>query len=210
MTAEQQELYDAHRVWALKIASRVADRSRLNAAEAEPLKNAALVGLIQAAQRFDPKRGLAFKTMAGMRICGAATDCIRDEGWQPRGSYKKDRWRPECWEGVTLKKCSLDAAVATRKNSDDGKALMGFLPLSDKGLAALEASEEVEWLLAGLKPMEQFVLRQYYLLDESMKAIAEALGLSESRVCQIHARAIANLKRANGVTSAAFGSGSRG
>jgi len=208
MTAEQQELFDAHRVWALKIANRGAQRSQLRPEEAEPLKNAALVGLIQAAQRFDPERGLAFKTMAGLRIAGAVTDCLRGESWVPRGMYKKTD-QNECWE--QLRKTGLRKISLNFQPDQDGdrRQLQDCIRLPDKSLT-LDATDEVEWMLAGLRPMEQFVLRQHYLHDEPMKAIGDALDLSESRVSQICKAALENLRRVNGVTNAESGSGSRG
>lgn len=207
MTAEQQVLWDDHRVWALKIAAKAARRSQLRPDEAEPLKTAALVGLIQAVQRFDPARGLAFKTMAGMRIFGAVVDCLREESWVPRGVYNKAEPR-ECWDRIRvtgLQKISLNSAPADSERTQLIDAIR--LPMATP---ALEVKEEVEHLLGQLRLLDGFVIRMIYLSGETMKAVAEVLDLSESRVCQIHARAIANLKRANGVTSAAFGSGSRG
>lgn len=192
MTADQQALYDAYRVWALKIASRVANQSQLNATEAEPLKTAALVGLIQAAQRFDPSRGLAFKTMAAMRIAGAATDCLRTESWVPRGVYSKTNPR-ECWKQVReqgLRKVSLNQPAA----HSDTLRIQDLIRLQMK-TPAIDNVDAVDRLLRMLQPKERQVLQAYFLQDKSMKEIGVEMGLSESRVCQLHGSAIAYLRR---------------
>jgi len=93
-------------------------------------------------------------------------------------------------------------------SSEERKALKDLLQRENPE-SALDLSEVVEWLLAALRPIEQFVIRQYYLQDESMKAIGAALGLSESRVCQIHAAALARLRRESRAIDAGSGSGSR-
>lgn len=205
MTAEQEVLFRDHYAWALKIANRLAQRSHLRPDEAEPLKNAALVGLIQAAQRFEPERGLAFTTLAGTRIAGAVTDCLRAESWVPRGALRKDSGKPECWKDLApLQKVSLNQPIghSEKLQIQDRIRLQMRAP-------ALDTTEEVEWLLAALPATEQFVIRQYYLQDESMKAIGEALGLTESRVCQIHAAAMARLRRESFAMSARSERGSK-
>lgn len=211
LTATEQALYDAYQSWALRIAAQMAQRSQLNSEDAEPLKTAALVGLIQACQRFDPCRGTVFKTMAGMRIAGAVTDCIRDWGWQPRGSYQKGKFKPKCWDGYELTKVSLDASLGTRKHEERG-TLRALLPLEDKSLANLERADWVAHLLKQLPEIEREVVRRYYLEDITLKEIGESMGFSESRASQLLGQAVRTLRGRFGSRAmfAESGSGSKG
>jgi RNA polymerase sigma factor for flagellar operon FliA len=48
-------------------------------------------GLIEAVDRFDPKRGLKFETYAITRIRGAIIDNLRSQDWVPRGVRKRTK-----------------------------------------------------------------------------------------------------------------------
>src|ERR1041385_875406 len=45
-------------------------------------------GLLEAAQRFDPRGGATFSTYAYYRIRGAIFDGLRQMGWLPRAAYR--------------------------------------------------------------------------------------------------------------------------
>lgn len=55
----------------------------------DELKSAAIYGLIEAAGRFDPNRGVLFKTYAETRIRGAVMDEIRKMDWFSRSMREK-------------------------------------------------------------------------------------------------------------------------
>jgi RNA polymerase sigma factor for flagellar operon FliA len=48
------------------------------------LEGAAVIGLLDAADRYDPARGVSFKTYAEQRIRGAVLDSLRKQDWAPR------------------------------------------------------------------------------------------------------------------------------
>jgi RNA polymerase sigma factor for flagellar operon FliA len=47
------------------------------------------LGLVEAAQRFDEERGIAFSTFAGRRLEGSIRDAIRREDWMPRATRSR-------------------------------------------------------------------------------------------------------------------------
>jgi len=57
--------------------------------DAEDLTSEGMIGLIQAAQRYDPDRGVAFSTFAVRRIRGAILDAFRRAGFVPRRAWGK-------------------------------------------------------------------------------------------------------------------------
>ncbi|MEQ1657632.1 MAG: sigma-70 family RNA polymerase sigma factor, partial [Hylemonella sp.] len=48
--------------------------------------------------------------------------------------------------------------------------------------------------IKGLPEREQYIMSMYYENDMNLKEIAAVLGITESRVCQLHSQSIARLR----------------
>ena len=59
--------------------------------EFEDLVEYGVIGLLEAADRFDAKHGVQFMTFAYYRIRGAIYDGLRGMGWMSRSEYTKAR-----------------------------------------------------------------------------------------------------------------------
>ncbi len=59
--------------------------------EREDLYGAGVIGLIDAVERFDESRGIAFTTFAEMRVRGAILDNLRSLDWASRSTRKRGR-----------------------------------------------------------------------------------------------------------------------
>src|SRR6187402_2298600 len=59
--------------------------------EMHDLINAGVLGLLDAVDKFEPERGVKFKTYAEVRIRGTILDSLRDLDWAPRSLRKKGR-----------------------------------------------------------------------------------------------------------------------
>jgi RNA polymerase sigma factor for flagellar operon FliA len=98
-------------------------------------------------------------------------------------------------EGVTL--VSLDGAVRDDEHGAGFEALVdGSLP---SPLGVLEAREQRRWLgrlIDGLPERERQVLALYYYEELTMQEIGAVLGVTESRVSQIHSGAVLKLRAA--------------
>ncbi len=57
----------------------------------EDLLQAGIIGLMDAIEKFEPQRGIKFKTYAELRIRGAVLDSLREIDWVPRNLRKKSR-----------------------------------------------------------------------------------------------------------------------
>src|SRR5262245_38582753 len=57
--------------------------------EARDLVSAGVLGLLDAIDKFQPERGVKFKTYAEVRIRGAMLDSLRELDWAPRSLRKK-------------------------------------------------------------------------------------------------------------------------
>ena len=74
--------------------------------------------------------------------------------------------------------------------------MVGHRDSADPGRLCSEEQfrEEVVAAIGRLPEKEQMVLSLYYERDLNLKEIGEVLGVTESRVCQIHGQALARLR----------------
>jgi RNA polymerase sigma factor for flagellar operon FliA len=70
------------------IAYRIAKRIPSNQ-DVEEFINIGVLGLIDAVERFDPSRGVPFKSYAEIRIQGSIVDALRAQDWTPRSVRRK-------------------------------------------------------------------------------------------------------------------------
>lgn len=193
-----------------------------------------MVGLIDAAHRYDEARGIKFETFAERRVRGAMIDALRRDAW-PRGVRRQRRELEAAREalrretGAEPSLADLAARVGTdearlgrtiiRINtiestsvlaSPDGPAevmlpdvcLPPETPSPDRIYETIEARARVRQALASLPPRERKVIALYYFRDVTMKQIGAEIGVNESRVSQLHARAIQRLQKALGTQNA--------
>lgn len=98
--------------------------------------------------------------------------------------------------GATL--LSLDQAVAV----DDEHDLTGLGDVIEDGAAVdaleemmeTESKDELLDAINGLAEQERLVIALYYYEEMTLKEIGETLGISESRVSQIHTKAIGRMR----------------
>ena len=150
-------------------------------ADRDDAASAAMIGLIGAVDRFDPRRGVPFEAYAALRIRGAVVDELRrvDE----RG--RADR-RPE----------GAELAVSLDDLMDKG-AHVG--PVVDDGFSERYEQEDlktrVQDALGRLPARQREVIARYYGDALTLRETGAKMGVSEARACQLHGRAIQNLKR---------------
>jgi RNA polymerase sigma factor for flagellar operon FliA len=187
-----------------------------------------VLGLMDAANRFDEDRGIKFETFAERRVRGAMIDALRREAW-PRGVRRARRELEAAREALRLElgyEPSL-ADLAARVGSDEkrlGRTIVRIntiestSPISagdhvseatlpavlvpsepeapDAAYARSETSDRVRRAIVSLPKRERRLISLYYFGDVTMKQIGAELGVNESRVSQLHARAIQRLRQA--------------
>jgi RNA polymerase sigma factor for flagellar operon FliA len=188
------------------------------------LVSAGALGLVEAAERFDPARGESFEAFATPRIRGAMLDDIRLRDTLSRDMRRalraisrgagvltqrlgREPLEQELAEHVGI---SLDDLRA-RRARQSGARVLG---LDDVGRDLLErvaderADDPQELAvrrelcdrlaadIAALPPRMQQVLALYYKENLSLREIGLVLGVTECRVCQIHGEATKRLRDA--------------
>lgn len=205
-----------------RVAKRVASRLPKQV-EISDLTQAGMLGLIDAADKFDGKKGVRFSTYAELRIRGAILDNLRSLDWVPRSLRRRRRdlegaeSRLESLLGRCPSEEELAAELAitpaelraTRERveraqvaSEVTKNVDEILPyVSDPGAVDPEAlieRREIEERLAGaierLPERERLVLTLYYYEELTMKEVGEVLGVNESRISQIHSKLVSKLR----------------
>ena len=210
-----------------QLARRVA-ASMPNSIDIGDLVQDGVIGLIDAARRFDEKRGIKFETFAERRIRGAMIDALRKDAW-PRGVRRQRRELEAAREelrrelgcepsladlaakvgsdekrlGRTIVRINAIESTSPLANADrmDESSLPQALVPSepeqpDTAYERQETKERIRAAIASLPPREQKVISLYYYGEATMKQIGAEIGVNESRVSQLHARAIRRLKDA--------------
>lgn len=186
----------------------------------EDLMSIGIIGLNEAIERFDPARGVKFETFASQRIRGIMLDEIRKVDWLPRSvrdKYKKaskslselnmDTVNGEKYakainmsvsefEQIKGYLANADAVSLTRSIGED-MTLEDVISGDSEVIEMYEDAEMKEQLVIALKQLperERMVVTLYYYEELTFKEIGKTLGISESRVSQIHSEVIAKLK----------------
>jgi RNA polymerase sigma factor FliA len=158
--------------------------------EANDLVSSGVIGLAEAWERFDASRGVAFEAYAVPRIRGAVIDAIRASDWVPRKARQRAR---NTGEQVAVL-VSLDGG---RNDGDDSQATQladESAPVPGAALLAGERKEELLENLKGLPEREKMIVTQHYFHGVQLATIARELGVTESRVSQLHGRALRMLR----------------
>jgi RNA polymerase sigma factor FliA len=174
--------------------------------DVDNLESAGVLGLVEAASKFDPERGVKFETFAAWRIRGAVFDELRRNCPLPQHLLEKlTRVRQAYKElpppvtvealaqatGLSVEEVAdcLAAMRMTRMISWENLAEPGLaLATEDKPDACAEREEQKQQLadaIAQLAERERLVVTLYYLEDLRLKEIGQLLALSESRVSRL-------------------------
>jgi RNA polymerase sigma factor FliA len=170
-----------------------------------------LMGLIGAIERFEPERGIKFETFAMTRIRGSIIDELRSLDWVPRSVRARAReievaqtrleheLQASLLEIANSSVYALDELWAISDSSGDQVSLLDTIsdPTAADPQEALDTSEVKDRLAEAIESLperEQLVVALYYYENLTLREIGEVLGVTESRVSQLHTKAVMRLK----------------
>lgn len=189
----------------------------------DDLIQAGMVGLLDALKRFDPHAGASFATFAGQRIRGAMIDELRTRDWLPRSVRRNARALDQCVHRLEQRLArppqEREIAAEMGMSLEDYRQLLNdtnnghLLPfeevVAERGepeaggngpptpFAALVDDQQRDRLIAAIELLperEKLLLALYYQEELNLKEIGVVLGVTESRVCQLHSQAVARLR----------------
>lgn len=113
--AERDALIAAHLAKVRLIAERIAAKLPPSI-EREDVYCAGVVGLLDAVERFDPRRGILFGTFAETRVRGAIFDSLRQSSWASRAACRRARVVRQTFQQIEREKrcAATEAEVAAR------------------------------------------------------------------------------------------------
>jgi len=187
--------------------------------EYDDLYQAGALGLLGAAGKYDGRGDASFATYAAYRIEGAILDELRKSSSGRRSLHRSLRKIERATneieaehgrgarESEVMEKAEMsadeyhrvlrDATWCKSISLEDAGGAVDAGPESDRPCAALEKSrrrQAMEREIGELPERERFVLEQYYKGDLTLRQIGSLLGVTESRICQIHAQAVSRLR----------------
>lgn len=143
-------------------------------------------GLSEAIDRFDPDYGTKFETYAIQRIRGKIIDELRKLQIKPRSL------NPET--DIQYKNISLNYSY----DGEDGYQLYEVLPSEaeqpDEILQKDEQKDILIKMIQSLNERDRLIISLYYYENLNYKEIADTLGITVSRVSQIHTKIIKEMK----------------
>lgn len=192
--------------------------------EYDDLVSFGVLGLIDSIERFDIDRNIKFETYAQIRIKGAIVDNIRKLDWIPRSLRKKSKEiqnemlklenklgrtpsNAELAEHLNIPLKELEETLANTVNFnvtsledllankgeyiiDDGKDI----DMPEEVFEKKELKEILGAIIDSLPNNQKTVISLYYYEELTYKEISKIMELSESRISQIHSKAILNIR----------------
>lgn len=180
----------------------------------------ASLGLLEALDRYDPARGVQFRTFAARRMHGAILNGLERLTEKQQQIAARQRLRAERMQDVKALAQQAGAAAAPAQQPEQ---LMRFV--SDVGIglalcwmldgtamieneeaataipfyqdhALRQARERLLRAVDALAPQERTVIRNHYLQEMPFDEIAASLQLTKGRISQIHRQALLHLRSA--------------
>lgn len=220
---DRDQLVDRHVSLVKKIAYHLLGRLPADV-QVEDLIQAGIVGLLEAARNYDPAHGASFETYAGIRIRGSMLDEVRRSDWTPRSVHRNARRVGEALRAVENREgrearpqevademgvgideyltmvrdatCSrvLSFEDVFDPESEGENRVPGSVPDPLQSLQEQGVREAVAREIERLPEREKLVMSLYYGDELNLKEIGEVLGVTESRVCQLHGQALLRIR----------------
>ena len=227
-TVDRNTVVEEHAYLIKKVAYKIVSRMPPSV-EVDDLMSAGVVGLIDAAEKFEPGKSHKFSSYAEIRIRGAIIDELRALDWVPRTVRQKNAaieaatralsrrlgrppTEPEIAEemGVPVEEHRTFVARArpltlvsyedlTAGENEETRCLPFCKvdgPIDDPEQKSVRSGDRRHILrtFEQLRPQQRVVLTLYYYQDLSLKEIGARLGVTESRVSQVHTGALKVLR----------------
>jgi len=200
--------------WIQQLARQIITRFELPGSELDELVAAGSLGFVEASERYDPDKGIPFKSFAQLRVRGSMIDALRRNAdlsargrryakaleaandlnlTQSAGEQTKDARQNLARTLARL----ADGAIAFRLSLDDPESsveLPDQEPDPEDRFIQQEHLGKLRESLLTLDETERTILTDYYFNDKSFIAIARELDITKGWVSKIHKKALQKLQ----------------
>lgn len=215
----KQSKLDECQLYVDEIVSKLMHSMRLPSSLKEEFLSAGMLGLVEAADRFVPDKGVDFKAFAFFRIRGAVIDYVRSTCELSGSAYRmlKALEASQDLQEAAQDKVRRDADATPHRKLERIVDYLTKSALSYKLVASLQGQREeatrrdtdspevllarkreakkIRDCLATLSPKERLIIEQYYFNDFNLTEVAKQhAGLSKSWVSRLHEKAIEKLR----------------
>ena len=217
------ELVEKHATLVKRIAYHLIARLP-HTVDADDLIQAGMMGLLDAANHYNDSQGASFETYAGIRIRGSMLDEIRRNDWAPRSVHKKAREIADVIKDIEQQqgRHAHDDEIAKALNisleeyhqqlhDSSGHQVFSLDEFNDSDethaqpitselsgpVDSLQTDAFESALAEAIKTLperERILMGLYYNEELNLKEIGEVLGVSESRVSQLHSQTVIRLR----------------
>ena len=179
----------------------------------DELASAGSLGLLMAAETFDPAQGVPFGAFARRRVLGAIADEMRAADWASRATRKRIRESLHVQESLTqalgrtptidelAESLGVDRKAAAEAIADASRSVasldetMGDLVASEianpeDAMLDTERTRYVAAAVTALPERMRYIVEQIYFHDRSVNDLAEELGLTHSAISQQRSEAV--------------------
>jgi RNA polymerase sigma factor FliA len=158
--------------------------------DTDDLVTSGVMGVVEAWSRYDSSRDVPFEAYAARRLKGAVIDAIRAADWVPRKTRERARHTGD----------AVAALVSIDASHSDRTALADVLvdrscPKPETRLLEADTRDELVDAVERLPERERMIVRSHYFEGALFRDIGISLGVSSSRVSQLHSRALGSLRR---------------
>lgn len=222
-TSFQDDMVESHAPLVKRIACHLINRLPASV-QLEDLIQAGMIGLLEASRNYDANQGASFETYAGIRIRGSMLDEIRKNDWAPRSVHRKSRQVAEAVREIenengrdardTEIAATLDISLEEYYKILQDNSYHKVLSFEDMGIGEESALDNmsdnapgildglqkedmqriISEAIASLPERERLVMALYYDEELNLREIGAVMGVSESRVSQIHSQAVIRLQ----------------
>ena len=185
----------AHLGFARAVASRALD-PRCRGADRDDLVAWGVLGLVQAARRYRDDAGAPFGAYAARRVRGQVLDALRERDpltRSARRAYREAREHDASLPPPVIE-VSLDRCVAAGLEAADWGSAVAGRAGPGRARCRNEQWDRVARELRALDPVERKVLVLSFGRGYTLKEIGARIGLSESGVCRLRARALRHVR----------------
>ncbi|MDX2507505.1 MAG: RNA polymerase sigma factor FliA [Gammaproteobacteria bacterium] len=220
---QKEDLVGKHAPLVKRIAYHLKSRLPANI-QLDDMIQAGMIGLLEAANNYDVTQGASFETYSSIRIRGAMLDEVRKNDWTPRSVHRNSRRVAEVVRKIENEKGrdARDSEIAQALSIEldeynrilqdasghkmlsfediaiGGESIQDIIPNPQTGLLEGLQKENMKALVANavasLPERERMVMALYYDEELNLREIGVVIGVSESRVSQIHSQAVIRLQ----------------